>query len=107
MNTGSHITTTQNARRHEAAGRSTAPIPHHENDDFPPILRFPGIEWVLISIIVICLTALHQVNRREDAANFTRTQHMQQPNKNEQTVPDGFGPLTSHGGEHEQHYFTP
>tara|TARA_E500000318_G_scaffold17776_2_gene18166 strand:+ start:29802 stop:30074 length:273 start_codon:yes stop_codon:yes gene_type:complete len=66
--------------------------------------RLPGIEWVVISIFVICLTALNHVNRREDLAMFTR---MQQPSQNQHTVPDGFGPLTSHGGDHEQSPNTP
>jgi len=115
VNTGSHNSTIHNARGHDAVGRSTAlggipREPGHLLDslpDSPSIDRLPGIEWVFVSIVVICLTALHQVNRREEAARFARMQHLQQPEQNQHTVPNGFGPLTSHGGEHGQHHFTP
>jgi hypothetical protein len=68
---------------------------------------FPGVEWVAAGIIVICLTALHALNLREDAERSTPTQLMQVSTQQTHTEPDGFGPLTSHGGDHEQPPRTP
>jgi hypothetical protein len=80
-----------------------APIGHSA----PSRDRLPGIEWVVVSIIVICLTALYGINRREDAARLARHQQTQVQSQNEYQAPDGFGPLLSHGGEHEQHTYAP
>lgn len=80
-----------------------APIGHSA----PPRDRLPGIEWVVVSILVVCLTALAEINRREDAARLARLQQTQVSNQNEYQAPDGFGPLLSHGGDHEQHTFAP
>ena len=127
MNTGSHNLTTHNARGHEAAGRSTArrPEPYKPrlcgNPPLSSVLRsrypqkhaqrvkwdFPGVEWVAAGIIVICLTALHALNLRENAERSTPTQLMQVSTQQTHTEPEGFGPLTSHGGDHEQSPNTP
>ncbi|MBO6740269.1 MAG: hypothetical protein JJ916_10450 [Phycisphaerales bacterium] len=127
MNTRTHKTNTPHARRHEAAGRSHAPAqPQYEpklcgnpplssttRTAYPQPQRqrilwdFPGSEWVAISIFVICLTVLYGINRREDAARLARHQQTQVLNQNEYQAPDGFGPLLSHGGDHEQHTFAP
>lgn len=88
MSTHTHNLSTTPTRRHEAAGSCRA-----RTSD-----RLPGVEWVAAALLVVLLTALVEIDRRELRQSAPSTQQAPQ---NEYHMPDGFGVNSSHGGEHD------
>lgn len=96
-----------------AAGSCRAPSrePQHLLDslpDSPTLDRLPGIEWVVVAIFVVAMTALWSIQRAEQPQRVVMpTLQTQVSNQNEYSEPDGFGPQASHGGDHEHSHTAP